>query len=241
MRRVVGALLVTLATLLALSGTTTQGAPPWVNPEEPEPAPGSVPWLNLTDEQLKELEDLGVQVRYFDGKPAVRVRFARINAPEIFHPSSEEEYRLGLKAKEFVERKIRDAGGYVKCRAYGLGKYRRIIADVYPDDEDRTLSELLVEKGLAEYRRYPKPDPLPGWFPREFKAHVAKVVDGDTIYIYLRNEEGQPASLGGETAGENVVKGPTAGEYKTGVPAVPVALAAISVGIGVGLLVSSRR
>ncbi|WP_457612538.1 hypothetical protein, partial [Methanopyrus sp.] len=78
MRKVVGALLVALATLLALSGTTTLGAPPWVNPEEPEPAPGNdVPWLNLTDNQLRQLEALGVPVRYFDGKPAVRVRFAR--------------------------------------------------------------------------------------------------------------------------------------------------------------------
>ncbi|WP_456434933.1 thermonuclease family protein [Methanopyrus sp.] len=238
MRKVVGALLVALATLLALSGTTTLGALPWVNPEEPEPAPGNgVPWLNLTDNQLRQLEALGVPVEYFDGKPAVRVRFARINAPEIFHPSSEEECRLGLKAREFVEKKIRDSGGYVKCRAYGLGKYRRIIADVYPDDEEVTLSEMLVEKGLAEYRRYPKPDPLPRWFPREFKAHVAKVVDGDTIYVYARNEEEGPAQF----EESKITKGTIVGEYKIGTPTVPAALAAISTVIGVWLLVSARR
>ncbi|WP_148689266.1 thermonuclease family protein [Methanopyrus sp. SNP6] len=167
MRKVVGALLVALATLLALSGTTTLGAPPWVNPEEPEPAPGNgVPWLNLTDNQLRKLEALGVPVRYFDGKPAVRVRFARINAPEIFHPSSEEEYRLGLKAREFVEKKIRDSGGYVKCRAYGLGKYHRIIADVYPDDEEITLSEMLVEKGTRRVPQVPEARPAPEMVPQ---------------------------------------------------------------------------
>lgn len=238
MRKVVSALLVALATLLALSGTTTQGAPPWVDPEEPEPAPGSgVPWLNLTDEQLRELENLGVPVAYFDGKPAVKIRFARVNAPEIYHPSSEEEYRLGLKAKEFVEKKIRDAGGYVKCRAYGLGKYHRIIADVYPDDEETTLSELLVERKLAEYRQYPEPDPLPRWFPREFKAHVAKVVDGDTIYVYARNGEEGPVPFEEKES----MRGTVVGEYKTGTPTVPVALAVISAVIGVGLLVSARR
>ncbi|AAM02377.1 thermonuclease family protein [Methanopyrus kandleri] len=176
-------------------------------------------------------------VAYFDGKPAVKIRFARVNAPEIYHPSSEEEYRLGLKAKEFVEKKIRDAGGYVKCRAYGLGKYHRIIADVYPDDEETTLSELLVERKLAEYRQYPEPDPLPRWFPREFKAHVAKVVDGDTIYVYARNGEEGPVPFEEKES----MRGTVVGEYKTGTPTVPVALAVISAVIGVGLLVSARR
>ncbi len=157
-----------------------------------------VPWLNLTDRQLEELKAMGVPVSYFGGVPAVKVRFARVNAPEIFHPSSERELELGMEAKRFVERAVLDAGGYVRCRVYGLGKYRRLIADVYPDDEDVSLSDELVRRGLAEYRRYPPPSPLPSWFPREFKARVAKVVDGDTIWVYARNGSGT-SSVGGSS------------------------------------------
>jgi len=142
------------------------------------------PELDLSPGQLRELARMGVPVLFLYGRPAIKIRFAGVNAPEIFHPKDVKELEMGLRARKFVEDEVRRAGGWVRCRAYGLGKYRRIIADVYPDDEDVTLAELLVEHGLAEPRRYPQPDPLPDWFPREFRAKVAKVVDGDTIYVF---------------------------------------------------------
>ncbi|NPB02419.1 MAG: thermonuclease family protein [Methanopyri archaeon] len=187
------AVLLALATLVQASHAVDRG----------------VPWLNLTDRQLEELKAMGVPVAYFGGEPAIKIRFARVNAPEIFHPSSERELELGMKAKEYVERRLEEAGGYVRCRAYGLGKYHRVIADVYPDDSRVSLSDELVKKGLAEYRHYPPPAPLPAWFPREFKARVAKVVDGDTIWVYARN---------GSTGGS----GSRGGGSSSPVPVVPV-------------------
>jgi len=188
------AVLLALATLVQASHAVDRG----------------VPWLNLTDRQLEELKAMGVPVAYFGGEPAIKIRFARVNAPEIFHPSSERELELGMKAKEYVERRLEEAGGYVRCRAYGLGKYHRVIADVYPDDSRVSLSDELVKKGLAEYRHYPPPAPLPAWFPREFKARVAKVVDGDTIWVYARN---------GSTGGSGSRGG---GGSSSPVPVVPV-------------------
>ena len=245
------ALPLTLAIVVLTLPTTSHSAPPWVNPEEPEPAPPTdAPELTLTPDQLRKLEDLGVPVIYLNGRPAVKIRLARVNAPEIFHPRDERERELGLRAKRFVEEQVRRAGGWVRCRAYGLGKYRRIIADVYPDDEDVTLAELLVEHGLAEWRRYPKPDPLPDWFPREFRARVARVVDGDTLYVYVRVREhpaGQPAAethrrtaespeTATETGREVVI-----GRYRTGVPAATVGVAVLLAGLGLALLTLARR
>jgi endonuclease YncB( thermonuclease family) len=77
------------------------------------------------------LDRRGVTFRYYGAVVALRIRFARINAPEIYHPASEEEYELGMRAKRYVEERI-PAGTPVRIHAYGLGYYRRIIAEVYP-------------------------------------------------------------------------------------------------------------
>lgn len=76
------------------------------------------------------------------------LRLAGVDTPEI----RGEEREQGLVSKAFVE-DILPVGSKVLIKtSLGTGKYGRYIADVIVnvDDSLKSLSELLLEKGLAE-------------------------------------------------------------------------------------------
>lgn len=80
-----------------------------------------------------------------------RVRLKGINTPEIYKvPKNSEEYKKGMDAKEYVERRLNENGNELVIETEKRGKWRRWLAKVYLKDSTESLNEELVEKGLAE-------------------------------------------------------------------------------------------
>ncbi|MGB2727371.1 MAG: thermonuclease family protein [Halobacteriota archaeon] len=83
-----------------------------------------------------------------------RVRLEGIDTPEIYRvPKNSEEYKKGMEAKEYVERRLNENGNELVIETEKRGKWRRWLAKVYLKDSTKTLNEELVEKGLAEIAR----------------------------------------------------------------------------------------
>ncbi|RJS82847.1 hypothetical protein CW713_04690 [Methanophagales archaeon] len=90
--------------------------------------------------------DLGFYIRIKE-----RIRLEGVDTPEIYGvPQDSEEYRRGLEAKEYVERRLAENGNQMIIETRKMGKWRRWLAKVYLPDTGRTLNEELIEKGLAK-------------------------------------------------------------------------------------------
>jgi len=85
-----------------------------------------------------------------------RIRLAKINTPETYNVKREsEEYKKGLEAKQYVEKRINENGNLVLIETDKLtGKYGRYIGTIYLGDSQKSLNDELVEKGLAVYVTY---------------------------------------------------------------------------------------
>ncbi len=81
-----------------------------------------------------------------------RIRFAYINAPEIFKtPTNSPEYKLGMKAKRYIEKRLRQNGNEMRLVTYKwAGMHGRYTGIVWLEDSKISLNEELVKKGLAE-------------------------------------------------------------------------------------------
>ncbi|RLG24025.1 hypothetical protein DRN76_04585 [Methanosarcinales archaeon] len=80
-----------------------------------------------------------------------RVRLAGINTPEIYRVTKDsEEYKKGMEAKEYVEKRLNENGNELIIETKKRGKWRRWLATIYLNDSSKTLNEELVEKGMAE-------------------------------------------------------------------------------------------
>lgn len=91
----------------------------------------------------------------FGTSTKVTLRSARIDTPEIFRPSSEEERVLGYEAKAFVQEKVLDKPvGLLTCLSKHLedkkGKYGRYLAIVVIPTEDKPLYALMEDAGLRK-------------------------------------------------------------------------------------------
>jgi len=86
---------------------------------------------------------------------ATRLRLARINTPET---NRRDEREAGLVSEEFVRNWLEDRGNVVEIESTKAGKFGRYLAEI-TDHDGENLSDLLVEKGLAEW--------YPGAGPRE--------------------------------------------------------------------------
>ena len=79
-----------------------------------------------------------------------RLRFKGIQAPEIFgKPTDDPDYKRGMEAKHFVERRLAENDGQFEVITSKRGKWRRWLADLHLPDAGRTLSEELIDQGLA--------------------------------------------------------------------------------------------
>ena len=83
-----------------------------------------------------------------------RIRFKGIDTWES-RTRNLEEKALGLKAKartkELLE-KISRKSGYFRIKSYGMGKYGRVLADVYIQDADGNhiwVNKTLIDEGHA--------------------------------------------------------------------------------------------
>ena len=83
-----------------------------------------------------------------------RIRFKGVDTWES-RTRNLEEKALGLKAKartkELLE-KVSSKSGYFRIKSYGLGKYGRVLADVFIIDKDGkqwNINETLITEGHA--------------------------------------------------------------------------------------------
>ena len=80
-----------------------------------------------------------------------RVRLAGLDTPEIYRvPKDSEEYKKGMEAKEYVEKRLKENENELIIETNKRGKWRRWLATIYLNDSSKTLNEELVEKGMAE-------------------------------------------------------------------------------------------
>ena len=90
----------------------------------------------------------------FDIWSKKRIRFKGVDTWES-RTRNLEEKALGLKAKartkELLE-KVSSKSGYFRIKSYGLGKYGRVLADVFIMDKDGkqwNVNETLITEGHA--------------------------------------------------------------------------------------------
>lgn len=89
--------------------------------------------------------DLGFDIHY-----ACRVRLSGVDAPEI-RTSNIEEKKLGLAAKEYVEKwfEANNNRCIINTIKDKKGKYGRILGSVFDIKEEKILNKELLDKGLA--------------------------------------------------------------------------------------------
>ena len=88
-------------------------------------------------------------VRVIDGDTVdidgARIRILSIDTPETFRSRCENEYQLGLKAKDRLSELL--SGAEVSYTPDGLDRFGRTLATVYAGDLD--VGEKLLEEGHA--------------------------------------------------------------------------------------------
>jgi micrococcal nuclease len=86
----------------------------------------------------------------FDVKRKIRIRLARVNAPEVFG----DEKPQGLVSKQFVEDNFLNKE--VQVLDEGLDSFRRNLAEVYGNfnGDDVNLNDLMVNQKLAIYETF---------------------------------------------------------------------------------------
>ena len=85
-----------------------------------------------------------------------RIRLKGINTPETYSvKKNSEEYKEGMKAKKYVEKRIKENKNEVYIETdKDPGKFGRYIGNIWLDDKKILLNKELVDKKLAEYKDY---------------------------------------------------------------------------------------
>lgn len=85
-----------------------------------------------------------------------RIRLANINTPETYGQKHDsEEYKAGMRAKEFVINRLQENGNVGKINTSKLtGKYGRYIGVIWLADSETSLNDELVQKGFAKEAHY---------------------------------------------------------------------------------------
>ena len=81
-----------------------------------------------------------------------RIRLAHVNTPETFRVKHDsEEYKRGIAAKEFVEKRLVDNNNKMKIRTEKYtGKYGRYIGTIILEDSDISLNDELIKNGYGK-------------------------------------------------------------------------------------------
>jgi micrococcal nuclease len=85
-----------------------------------------------------------------------RIRLAGINTPETYNVKKDsEEYKKGMEAKQFVEKRLSENNNEVIVETSKLtGKFGRYIGTIRLADSEVSLNEELVDKGFAVWAVY---------------------------------------------------------------------------------------
>lgn len=77
-----------------------------------------------------------------------RLRFYGVDTWEC-RTRNKEEKKKGLAAKAFTKEMLERNEGFFIVQSHGVGKYGRVLAEIFVDGEDKSLNELLKENGHA--------------------------------------------------------------------------------------------
>src|SRR5210317_1147950 len=60
-----------------------------------------------------------------------------------------EEKKLGLKAKAYTLEMLSRNDGKFTVKSHGVGKYGRLLGEIFIEGEDKSLNQLLIDNGHA--------------------------------------------------------------------------------------------
>ena len=77
-----------------------------------------------------------------------RIRFKSVDTWEC-RTRNLEEKALGLKAKAYTKEMLERNDGKFTVKSHGVGKYGRLLGELFIKGEDKSLNDLLIENGHA--------------------------------------------------------------------------------------------
>ena len=77
-----------------------------------------------------------------------RIRFMGVDTWEC-RTRNLEEKALGLKAKAYTKEMLERNEGNFLVKSHGVGKYGRLLGELFVDGEEKSLNDLLKENGHA--------------------------------------------------------------------------------------------
>ena len=77
-----------------------------------------------------------------------RIRFMGVDTWEC-RTRNLEEKALGLKAKAYTTEMLERNEGKFLVKSHGVGKYGRLLGEIFIEGEEKSLNELLIENGHA--------------------------------------------------------------------------------------------
>ena len=77
-----------------------------------------------------------------------RIRFKGVDTWES-RTRNLEEKKLGLKAKAYTLEMLSRNDGKFTVKSHGVGKYGRLLGEIFIEGEDKSLNDLLIENGHA--------------------------------------------------------------------------------------------
>ena len=94
----------------------------------------------------------------FDVSVKKRIRFMGVDTWES-RTRDLEEKKKGLAAKEYTKEMLSKNEGEFTIKSHGVGKYGRVLGELFIEGEDKSLNELLKDNGHAyEYHGGKKKD-----------------------------------------------------------------------------------
>ena len=77
-----------------------------------------------------------------------RIRFKSVDTWES-RTRNLEEKKLGLKAKAYTKEMLERNEGKFTVKSHGVGKYGRLLGEIFIKGEDKSLNQLLIDNGHA--------------------------------------------------------------------------------------------
>ena len=94
----------------------------------------------------------------FDVSVKKRIRFMGVDTWES-RTRDLEEKKKGLAAKEYTKEMLSKNEGEFTIKSHGVGKYGKVLGELFIEGEDKSLNELLKDNGHAyEYHGGKKKD-----------------------------------------------------------------------------------
>ena len=84
----------------------------------------------------------------FDTWVKKRIRFMGVDTWES-RTRNLEEKKLGLKAKAYTLEMLSRNDGKFTVKSHGVGKYGRLLGEIFIEGEDKSLNQLLIDNGHA--------------------------------------------------------------------------------------------